>query len=346
MVRVGIIGAGTIARFRHIPELSSNPDAEITSYLTHSNPEKLQQLTETYGGKVYTDLAEFIAGGIDAAVVCNPNAKHAEVALELMRHGIHVLCEKPMATTIEDCEKMVACAKENNVKFMVAQNQRFLAPHVKARELIASGAIGKVLSFDTVYAHAGPENWSKNPNPWFFDKKTSVFGAFADLGIHKTDLIHYLIDDTIVEVGCILSTVDKKYPDGTMINVDDNAFCIYRTESGIGGTLHVSWTQYAEEINTVTVQGTEGCVHCFRDPEYSCVLQRRDGTEEKFAFEDDESNEAVTSGRGTNSGVSEEFIRSILEDREPLSSGEENLRSMKVVFAAQKSAQEGRIVHV
>lgn len=346
MLKFGIVGVGTIAKFRHIPELYANPDAQITAYLSQHNPEKAQPVAEKYGGTVYTDLESFIDSGIDAAVVCVPNSMHHDVCTALMNRGIHVLCEKPMATTLGDCIDMVECAKKNNVKFMIAQNHRFMAPHKKARELIEAGEIGKILSFDAVFAHSGPENWSKNANPWFFDKKTSVFGAFADLGIHKTDLIHYLIGEPIVEVSCMLSTMDKKYPDGSPIAVDDNAFCLYRSESGICGTLHVSWTQYAEEINTVVIQGSKGCIYCYKDPVYSCILQRCDGTEEKFAFEGAIDNEAVTSGKGVESGVAREFVSSILENREPLSNGEENLKAMRAIFAAQKSSQEGKAVHI
>ena len=96
-----------------------------------------------------------------------------------------------MATTLEDCERMVAAARKSGKYLMIDQNQRLAGAHRKARELIRAGAIGKPLTFRTAFRHGGPETWSVDPgkSTWFFDKKRAAMGAMADLGVHKADLI-------------------------------------------------------------------------------------------------------------------------------------------------------------
>ena len=123
------------------------------------------------------------------------NTAHAELTIAALRAGKHVLCEKPMATTLADCEAMAAAARESGRFLMIGQNQRLTKAHQKARQLVADGVLGDILTFRTTFGHGGPETWSVDPgkNTWFFDKSKAAMGAMADLGIHKTDLIQYCL---------------------------------------------------------------------------------------------------------------------------------------------------------
>ena len=98
---------------------------------------------------------------------------------------------------------------------MVGHNQRLMPPHVKAREILASGRLGKVLSFRTAFKHGGPEGWciERSLNTWFFKKAEAVLGVTGDLGVHKADLMRYLLGENFVEVGGILATLDKRDQD-------------------------------------------------------------------------------------------------------------------------------------
>ena len=175
----------------------------------------------------------------DCVFVCTQDRMHFEPVMQALEKGYDVLCEKPMATTLADCERMVEAAKKSGKKLMIDQNQRLAGAHVKARELIEQGEIGSVITFATAFRHGGPETWSIDPgqSTWFFDKKRAAMGAMADLGVHKTDLIQYLIGQTVEEVEAQLCTLDKKFSDGSPITVDDNAFCIYRMDGGAVGTM-------------------------------------------------------------------------------------------------------------
>ena len=251
-IKIGVIGCGKIAQVRHIPEYAANPHVEIAGFYD-LNRERAEELAEKYGAAAYASYEELLADGeIDAVSVCVANNAHAEISIAALKAGKHVLCEKPMAVMLEECEEMVAAAKEAGKYLMIGQNQRLAKAHVKARELIAEGVIGKVLTFRTIFGHGGPETWSVDPGKsvWFFDKSKAAMGAMADLGIHKTDLIQYILGEKIVETQAVLTTLDKRDDSGELIGVDDNAVCIYKMESGAIGTMTASWTYYGAEDNS------------------------------------------------------------------------------------------------
>lgn len=345
MLKIGIIGCGTIARVRHVPEYMANPHCEVKA-LFDTEESRAGVLAAQCGGKIYTDLEQFLACGLDAVSVCVANAFHAEMTVKALEAGIHVLCEKPMAASLEECKAMVAASEKSGKKLMIGHNQRFAEAHKEARRMIQAGEIGKILSFETKFEHSGPEAWSGQVNPWFFDKQRSVFGAMADLGVHKTDLLQYLLGEPIVKVSAILTTIDKKYPDGSLIAVDDNAYCIYQTASRATGTMHVSWTQYGEECNSTVLLGSEGTIRLYTDPEYTLILERKNGERQKYRLGTVGTNEEQTSGKLFSSGVIDGFIDCIRKDTEPPVSGREAMRAMQVVFAAEKSSRTGNTVLV
>ena len=217
MFNIGIIGCGKIAQVRHIPEYAAHPAARLAGYYD-LNQERAQALASQWGGRAYPTWEALLADpAIDAVSICAANTAHAELTIAALRAGKHVLCEKPMATTLADCEAMAAAARESGRFLMIGQNQRLTKAHQKARQLVADGVLGDILTFRTTFGHGGPETWSVDPgkNTWFFDKSKAAMGAMADLGIHKTDLIQYLLGQTVVEATAKVTTLDKRGPTGS-----------------------------------------------------------------------------------------------------------------------------------
>ncbi len=343
MIRVGIAGCGKIAQVRHLPEYKAHPDAQVAG-LFDLNRERAESLARQYGVKVYDSYEEMLSdSSVDAVSVCAANAAHAEMTVDALKAGKHVLCEKPMATTLADCERMVRASRDSGKTLMIGQNQRLTAAHVKARELIEAGAIGRVITFTMAFRHCGPETWSVDPgaNTWFFDKSRAVLGVMADLGVHKTDLLQFLTGQTITEVTARLSTLDKKYADGTPISVDDNAMCIYRLSGGAEGMMGVSWTDYWGEDNSTVLYGTEGVMRIYEDPAHSIVLQKRGAGEEYFDLDRMQTNDAQS-----KSGVIDLFVDHLIDPEKPFISGESVLTAMRAVFAAEESSRTGRAVRV
>lgn len=345
MVKIGIIGCGKIAQVRHAPEYSENKDCVLAGFYDYDFP-RAQELAGQYGGAAFHSLEELLDSGVDAVSVCSANTAHAAASIKALSQGVHVLCEKPMATTLKDCEEMVRAQKESGKVLMIGHNQRFSRAHAAARDMIREGLIGRVLTFRTTFGHPGPEGWTGLKNSWFFDKTRAAFGVLADLGIHKTDLVHFLLGESIVEVSAKLATIDKKFPDGTPISVEDNAVCLYTTHSGVTGTMHVSWTFYGREDNSTRIYGTEGVLRLYDDPDYSLILEKKDGTSLKQQLGRLASNKEQTSGSRENTGVIDAFVDSILKKTLPGIDGREALKAMRVIFAAEQAALEGRAVKV
>ena len=342
-IRVGIIGCGKIAQVRHIPEYVANPNVELYGFYD-INQARTEELAKKYGGKAFASYEELLADSeIEAVSVCAANHAHAEISVAALKAGKHVLCEKPMAVTLEECEAMVAAAKESGKYLMIGQNQRLAKAHAKAKELIEQGAIGKVLTFRTIFGHGGPETWSIDPgsNVWFFDKTKAAMGAMADLGIHKTDLIQFLCDSYVTRVTAKVVTLDKKYADGSLIGVDDNAFCIYEMASGVVGTMTASWTYYGAEDNSTILYGTDGIMRIYDDPAHSIVVIKKNG--ERYMYD----VEAIqTNDNQTKSGVIDLWMDCLVNDCAPEISGESALYAMRAVFGAMEASETGKRVEV
>jgi predicted dehydrogenase len=341
MFRIGIIGCGKIAQVRHIPEYDQNPDVQLYGFYDLS-ADRTGALAEKFGARAYDTIDDMLADPmIDAVSVCTANAFHADNAVAALRAGKHVLCEKPMAITMQDCEKMVQEAAQAGKILMIDQNQRLARAHVEAKKMIDTGEIGKVLSFRTTFGHGGPETWSINPGKgtWFFDRKQAAMGAMADLGIHKTDLIQYLLSQTVTETTARLSTLDKTDAEGNLIGVDDNAFCIYKMSGGTIGTMTASWTYYGTEDNSTVLYGTEGILRIYDDPVHSIVIIRKDGTRSEYDVEQIQTND-----NQTKSGVIDLFVESLKKGKALGLTAESVLSAMKAVFASLESAETGRTV--
>lgn len=346
MLHVGIIGCGRITQVRHAPEYTENPRSRILGFVD-SDIERARETALAFGGKTYADTQEMLADpAIEAVSVCVANTAHAQVTIAALRAGKHVLLEKPMAVTLEECQAIVDEAAAAGRIVMLGHNQRFARAHVRAREMIRQGLIGQPLSFHTSFGHSGPEIWTRNADSWFIHRDRAGLGVLADLGIHKTDLMHFLLDDPIVEVSAQMGTLDKQYPDGAPIDLEDNATCLYRTRGGIMGTMHVSWTMYASEDNSTRIYGTKGALRLYDDPKYSLIYEPVGGKTKRMALDVLVSNEDQTIGKRANTGVIDAFVDSVLTGTRPVIDAQEALKAMKVIFAAVQSARDGQSMRV
>ena len=343
MLKVGIIGCGSIAKQRHGYEYFHNADVQIKGFYDLIAA-RAQALADLYGGSVYTDVDAMLADPeIDAVSVCMANAFHAEISIKALKAGKHVLCEKPMAVTMEQCEAMAAAARESGKRLMIGHNQRLAPAHRKAKELLTSGALGRVITFQSTFGHKGPEMWSmdKSANTWFFKKASASFGSMADLGIHKIDLMRYLIGSEITSVYSTMKVLDKKFPDGTPIEVDDNSVEILNFADGTMGTVTTSWTHYGEECNASVLYCEKGIMKLYADPQYSLKVVNADGTRVLYALDRLQTNDDA---QQASSGVIDEFVSAIEENRPSVLDAADVIRSMRAVFACLRSAEEGRLI--
>lgn len=341
MPGIGIIGCGSISIARHVPEYYARNDCKIIGYYDPVT-ERAQKLAQQYGGRVFGSVEELLAcSEIDAVSVCTPNKYHAPITIAALKAGKHVLCEKPMATSEEEAREMIETARITGKILMIGHNQRLAPAHVRAKEILNSGEIGRILTFRTTFGHGGPEFWSqdKGKNTWFFRKDEAFIGAMGDLGVHKADLVRWLINDEIAEVKAYVSTLHKTNEKDELIEVDDNAVCILRSRTGIYGTLTASWTYYGDEDNSTVLYCTEGIMKIYDNPEYPIEITKKNREKVFYKVGRIQTNENQTS-----SGVIDMFINGINGGIEPEINGEEGLAALRIVLACLESARTGKTV--
>ncbi len=343
IVKYGVIGGGAIAQRRHLPEAHDNPLSTVTA-IADPVKQRVTELAEQYGAEAYTDYKKMLKeADVDAVVVAGPNKLHAPMTIEALKAGKHVLCEKPMATTRAEAKKMIAASKAARKHLMIGMNQRLMPPHVKAKQILDQGALGKVLTFETSFKHPGPDGWSVDgAKSWFFKKDAAAMGVTGDLGIHKADLMRFLLGEEITRVGGFIVTRDKKQPNGKPIPLDDNAFLTLQAASGAVGTMNISWTHYGGyEDNGTILYCENGVMRIGLDPEYGVIVNYGDGQEELHKV-----GEVATNEKQVASGIIDSFTDAIIHRRKPEIDGLEGYRAMNVIVTAVEAAKEGRIKKV
>lgn len=343
-VRIGFFGAGSIVIHRHALELSTNVEAELVVVYDPIR-ERAERLAKMYGiAKIAKSEEEVINDpSLDAIIVATPNSEHARLTIASLKAGKHVLCEKPMATSLEDASKMIATAKACGKKLMIGHNQCLMAPHLKAKQLLKEGVIGKILTFRSSFGHGGPETWSQDngPNTWFFKKNKAFVGSMGDLGVHKAYLIPWLLGCDVEEAGAFVATMDKKDENGKPITVDDNAVCILKMENGVLGQLTASWTYYGAEDNTTTFYGTKGRMILGGNPDFQVEVILADGQEALYKV-----GAVATNTVQVSSGIPDLFVNCILDGIEPPFDGLKGYKALATVVACLDCARTGKITKV
>ncbi|MDY3617888.1 Gfo/Idh/MocA family protein [Agathobaculum sp.] len=335
--RIGILGCGQIVKIRHAPELAACRWAEPAGFYDFY-PERAEEYAAQYGGRAYADYHDMLADPtVDGVVVCTANNAHAAMSIEALQAGKYVLCEKPMATTREDAERILRVEKESAGFFMAAHNQRFTLAHKTAKALLASGEMGKVLSFRCTLAHPGPERFSVNRSnaTWYFNKAASGLGCVSDLGIHKCDVLMHILGEPITSVGAIAGTRDKRDESGKLAAIYDNAVCVLETASGIMGTLSLSYTNYGGMENTTVYYCEKGVLRVQYHPD--CALEVvMDGGQTTRYYD-------VPNPR---SGVVDAFAEAIVTEKASPIAAAQAFQAMKTVFAIDEAARSGSFVKI
>ncbi|MCD6405826.1 MAG: Gfo/Idh/MocA family oxidoreductase [Planctomycetes bacterium] len=328
MLKIAIIGCGRITEVMYLPEFASIPDVSVTA-LADTNTKNLNRLGNFYGIKGrYRDYREMLATeDVDAVCVCTPNYLHAKMTVESCRAGRHVLVEKPVATSIAEVKRMKAAAKEAGVFIMVEQTHRFVPANERAREVIRSGLLGKVIGFRARVGSGDPRNWSP-AGKWFFKKEQAFGGALADIGIHIIDTVRWVSGKEIARVQAFTAKIAVK---GT---VEDNAALTVETTDGCVGTIEASWTQspgyfgyqiFCEKgmLENVTGKGLRGVLS---DPPGEMTFDVPTKSVHQSAFR--------------------YFADCVMKDEKPFVDINEGGRSLAVVIAAYRSAATGRVMAV
>jgi predicted dehydrogenase len=202
VVRVGLIGCGSIGRGAHLPALLQLSGAELVAIAESATENRTTAAAAAPHANVFDDYRDLIADGqVDAVVICLPPGLHAAGAIAAFEAGLHVYVEKPLAPSVAEGERMIAAWRTARTTGMVGFNFRFHPQVEEIRQRIAAGAIGQPLSVRSVFSivpHAIPD-WKQ--------KRELGGGALLDLASHHLDLVHYLLGDPVARVFASVKSV-------------------------------------------------------------------------------------------------------------------------------------------
>jgi len=227
-IKIGLIGCGKIS-WEHVRAIEAIDDAEIVAACDISS-ENLAAVCEKTGAKGYSDYKELIKReDIDLALITLPHALHGEATCFAAQHGIHVFLEKPMGVSSQDCKRMIEACKKADVMLWIGHPYRFVPAYRYAKELIASGEFGNLVSISEIRN----QNYFIPSRPqWFLKKEMSGGGIMMNLGAHSLDKMKFFTDSSVAEI-----TGKVHIREG--YDVEDSAVAFVKMENGVVGLINL-----------------------------------------------------------------------------------------------------------
>lgn len=327
-----VIGLGRIAD-HFMRGVKDSPGSQITG-LVSGHRDKALRIAAQYGvpeSSIYSyeDMDRFRENkAIDAVYVALPNNMHAEYTIRSAKAGKHVLCEKPMATSVSDAEAMIAACKAANVKLMIAYRCHYEPTNLKAVKLIREGALGTVNAIQSGFGG----NFGKDE--WRLTKQYGGGGSIMDVGIYALNATRYLTGEEPVSFTAVTSTLDKS---GKFSEVEENVVWTERFPSGVLASC--ASTYGANMPGYYRVHGSKGWLEVTSAFSYDGLRLRAQysgGVKGVPDVELDEANpdkDPIHFTREAN-----HFTECILHDRSPKTPGEEGLRDMRYIKEIYRTA--------
>jgi predicted dehydrogenase len=351
-LKVGLIGTGSIARLHGNAYKKFRDEVELTA-ICDVNVEAVKSFAAEFNqNNVYTDPKELLENAdVDAVDICTTHDTHYALTLAAIEADKHILLEKPMAIKMEHCRKMVKKADKAGLTFMIGQNLRYLPQSQTVHKIIHNGDIGEVWtvqSYDIMGSIPPKSKISTPPNSihWYFDGNKSGGGALITLSIHSIDLFRYYIGD-------ITAVYGKKWSGHPVFanDAEDRIIGHLYFKNGAIGYIMSSFTTTSPwshkyliygENGTITSNPPVGEINIFQflAPVVISAKDRDAGLKNKFVpIEPD-----MEGLSDTDPYINEilHFAQCCKDGTEPLSSGKNNLGTMKVIFGLYESAKSDK----
>lgn len=342
-LRFAIIGCGRIS-YKHVEALVNNKDeATLVAVCDISEENAVQKKNEyiklTDGNSnvnVYTDYKEMIANeNIDVVTIATESGYHPEIAIYCMNEKKNVICEKPMALSIEDADRMIKCSKDNNVKLCVSHQNRFNKSIQQLRNALEKNRFGRIINGTARIL------WNRNMNyytqaPWRGTWKLDG-GTLMNQCIHNIDLLQWMLGG---EIDTVYSQCDTYIRD---IEGEDFGAVIIRFKNGAIGMIEGSACVYPRNLKeTLDIFGEKGtvCIGGLAVNKIEAWRFESSEEEEKEILKAQEEDPDSVYGFG-HTPLFKDMIDAINNNRQPLVSGEEGKKGMSIILAAYKSRLTG-----
>ena len=342
-IRVGIVGCGRIAEVHHVP-LFLEIEGVVVTALQDPVPERMEKLAALFpqlaeARRFATDTELFESGIVDAVAICTPNDCHYPQTLAACAAGLHVMCEKPMAATLEQATEMIAAAREGGLVLQINQSLRFSPPYRTLTRLVREGAIGDPFHVRCIRGHSGMPNEGWSPGADWFVQKKHDGGMLLDIGIHMADAMRMVMGDADSVAGLL----DTRHPD---IDVPDNISALFRYKNGGTGVLELSWTMPGG-AGYLEVYGTRGRIR-MGFSEQPIELWQADALEPESVDPDAPDADYHVSYPELREHESSQaaFCKAIRTGTPSPASGEYGRRALALCLAIEESSNSGRFTTV
>ena len=321
--RFAMIGAGSVAQ-AYLKAFEASETAELVA-VADTNLDAAVRAANGFGCRVFDSHTSLLRSRrFDAALICTPPSSHPPIALDMLRCGIHVLCEMPFAVDVASARRMVHVAQRVGVKITMASKFRYVGDVIQAQAFIASGLLGEVLTFENSFTSSVPMAGS-----WHALPGVSGGGVVVDNGTHSVDILRYLCGP-VTAIAAYEGTRVQQLP------VEDTAHLVARTSRGVLGSIDLSWSCNQETDSYLRVCGTKGALTLgwlrskFRHSDAHGWISFGSGYSEVDALRDQLDN----------------FCRSLHGEQEELINSEDALASAATIAAAYRSLRYDRWIAI
>jgi predicted dehydrogenase len=328
-LRMAVVGLGHFAQVAVLPGIQQLSSVELTALVSGSTT-KLDELGDKYGvseRRSYAELDQLLASGaVDAVYIVTPNDLHAPLAIRAAEHGVHVLCEKPLAPTVAECADVIRACERSGVKLMVGYRLHFEAGNLHAIELVQSGQIGEPRVFNSTFTmQVREDNIRTEPRPGA--------GPLFDIGVYCINAARYLLREEPVEVS---ATIVRRPDDPRFAHVEEAVAATLRFPSGVLASFVVSFG--AASRASYEVVGTTGAVQVENAYEYAEAMTVR------HLVDGEKPKQRRFGRRDQIAAEIEHFARCVRRGEDPEPSGWEGLADVRVIAAIHQAASLGQQV--
>lgn len=292
------------------------PEAELAG-IWDADEERGNKMAKEFKSTFYVDLNELLKTDIEAVIICSENAYHKEHVMKAASYKKQILCEKPIATEVEDATAMINACEENGVTLQVAYPVRFAPAIQEMKKIVQSGKLGEIIAVNAT-------NHGQMPGGWFVEKELSGGGSATDHIVHIMDLLRWMLKD---EVKNVYAEFDTRFYD---IDVEDCGSVMLELESGTIATIDPSWSRPKIFPTwgdvTLKIVGTEGTISVDAFKQHSLLYNDKEGKIQQQPWAED-MDEALLY----------DFIDCVKTGRKPFITGKDGLRTLEVVKAAYRA---------
>jgi predicted dehydrogenase len=329
-MRLGILSFAHLHAEAYVQNVRAMRGVELVG-IADQDSTRGQRFARDFAVDWFNSYDDLLAEQPDGVIICSENANHAGLVLKAAAAGVPVLCEKPIATTLEDAQAMIDACQQAAVQLMIAFPMRFNTPIQQAAQVMASGQLGQIYGIKGVNQGECP----RYHREWFVDKTLAGGGALMDHIVHLADVLRWTLQSEVVEVFAEANHI--LYADEA--DVETGGMVMLTFANGVFASIDCSWnrppyypTWGGLAMEVVAEKGLL-TVDAFKQTAtvYQHTLQRP-----TWAYWGSDANQAMIA----------EFVACIREGRAPAVSGQDGYKALEVVLAAYRSVETGQPVRL